>query len=181
MGSRGIYGLYKNGVDKVTYSHGNSYPKDLGVYIVNFIKTNSIQELNQIFYKIILVDEETEPTKEQIEECKKYFDDKFNKDYINNWYYLLRKSQSILEPYKEDLKYMIDSKDFLKSSLYCEWGYIINLDSNELEIYRGFQKELSDNRFKIDKSDNYGYYNCKLLKSVPLNEVTEELMNNIEY
>lgn len=31
---------------------------------------------------------------------------------------------------------MIDNVSFLQDSLFCEWGYVINLDTNVLEIYR---------------------------------------------
>lgn len=179
MGTRGTYGLYKGGVDKITYSHWDSYPTGLGKDVVKFIQRTSIEELNQIFEKIILVDESAKATDEQIEECKDYVDLNVNTGTIDNWYCLLRKAQGTLEPYKKDLRYMIDSKDFIKKSLFCEWGYIINLDTNELEIYEGFQDNPSNNRFKVTESED-GYYNCKLLKSIPLNEVSEELMDEIE-
>ncbi len=37
--------------------------------------------------------------------------------------------------------YMIDSLEFAKDSLFCEWGYLVNLDENVLEVYRGFISE----------------------------------------
>jgi len=30
MGTRGAYGFRKNGIDKVTYNHFDSYPEQLG-------------------------------------------------------------------------------------------------------------------------------------------------------
>lgn len=179
MGSRGVYGFYKNGIDKITYQHGGSYPRELGESIIKFIMSATIEEMNNIFNKIIIVDEESSPTGKQIEECKQYFDSNIRNNNMDDWYCLLRKSQGTLIPYKDDLKYMIDSKDFIKSSLQCEWGYIINLDNNELEIYIGFQKEIDNNRYKVNESDSYGYYNCKLFKTIPFDRIDKNTMNDI--
>jgi hypothetical protein len=72
MSSNGVYGFYKNGVNKLTYNHSGSYYDELGVEIVNFLKESNIKELNDIFERIILVDEDSVPTSEQIRECEKY-------------------------------------------------------------------------------------------------------------
>lgn len=38
---------------------------------------------------------------------------------------------------------MIDDSEFLNDSLFCEWTYIINLDNEQFEVYRGFNKDPS--------------------------------------
>jgi hypothetical protein len=35
---------------------------------------------------------------------------------------------------------LIDNYSFAKDSLFCEWTYVVDLDSEELEVYRGFNK-----------------------------------------
>ena len=40
MGTRGLYGFRKNGVDKVTYNHYDSYPEYLGRNILEFIRNH---------------------------------------------------------------------------------------------------------------------------------------------
>lgn len=182
MGTRGIYGFYKYGIDKITYNHFDSYPEGLGEDIVKFIHNTSILEMNEIFNKIILVNDNTIPTAEQIFECTEYYDNNVSSRTITDWYCLLRKAQGNLETYKSGLKYMIDNKDFIKDSLFCEWGYIINLDKNILEIYKGFQKTPNKNRYFYDGRERDGYYNCKLIKTFPLNNIPEnwiELLQNI--
>jgi len=75
---------------------------------------------------------------------------------------------------------MLNYNDFIKNSLFCEWAYIINLDSKELEIYKGFQKEPNNNRYSIDAPSDRGYYNCKLLMSISL-DVARDIDNLDEF
>jgi len=70
---------------------------------------------------------------------------------LDDWYCLLRNVQGELKPYiNGSIQHLIDSQDFIKDSLFCEWGYIINLDDNVLEVWRGFQKEPQNNRYSIN-------------------------------
>lgn len=122
MGTRGCYGFRKNGVDKLTYNHFDSYPEYLGRTMVKFCKTTSISELNEIFDKIILVKERTKPTVEQIKECKQYYDGNVSGRTAEYWYCLLRNAQGSLGGYKQGLKYMIDNCNFIKDSFWCEYA-----------------------------------------------------------
>lgn len=171
MGTRGIYGFRKNEVDKLTYNHYDSYPEGLGRNVVEFIGNHTIEELNKIYDKIIMVDNEDTPTEEQIKECEKYADIDVSEQSLEDWYCLLRNSQGDLFAY-DDLRYMIDNADFILDSLFCEYGYIINLDTNRLEIYRGFQKVADPtNRYTIEHEiaeGNMGYYPCKMVAEIDL-------------
>lgn len=62
MGTRGLYGFRKNGVDKTTYNHFDSYPDGLGADVVNFIKKHSIDELKKFYDRIQMVQNDTSPT-----------------------------------------------------------------------------------------------------------------------
>lgn len=172
MGTRGIYGFYRNKIDKLTYKHFDSYFEGLGNQIVDFIKNTSVEEMNKIFDKTILVKETDNPTIEQIIECYKFANLEVSTRCISDFYCLLRETQGNLAVYKDtNLRYMIDNKDFIKDSLFCEYGYIINLDSNELEIYIGGNKKKINNRYNTKPYD--GYYQCKLLKRYPLKDIPE--------
>lgn len=170
MGTRGAYGFYKNGVDKVTYNHFDSYPTGLGTDVATFVEKTSIEEMNKIFNRIILVNGNEIPTEEQITENEKYLNDGVSKQTEEDWYCLLRNAQGDLFVYKDGAKYMIDSKNFLKDSLFCEWAYVINLDTNKLEVYRGFQNKKSNNRYQPDRADN-GYWGVKLIKEFDLSDM----------
>lgn len=180
MGTRGCYGFRKNGTDKLTYNHFDSYPSYLGEIMVKFCKETSIKEMNEIFDKIILVDESSMPTKEQIAECIKFYDGTVSNQTPDDWYCLLRNAQGNPSAYKTGLKYMTDCADFIKDSLFCEYAYIINLDTNCLEFWIGFQREPSyGNRYGTE--DDRGYYPCKMASYYPIEPQYMEKYSVEEY
>jgi len=172
MGTRGAYGFHKDGVDKITYNHFDSYPIGLGADVAAFVCQHTDEEMNAIFDRIILVATNEKPSKEQIHECFEYYQRGVSMQTPNEWYSLLRGAQGDLEAHARGLRYMIDNADFLKDSLFCEWGYVINLDKGVLEIYRGFQKAPSKNRYHTNGDDS-GYYNCYLIREVPFATIRE--------
>lgn len=177
MGTRGLYGFRKNGVDKVTYNHWDSYPDGLGKQILRFINKYGM-ELNKIYDKIILVDENSVPTEEQVTECQEFIDTSVSEQSTKDWYCLLYKSFGNPESYAYDLRYMINNISFIHDSLFCEYGYIINLDTNKLEIWRGFQ-HLPDpnNRYGAEPyQDEYmaePYYPCSCVKEIDLIDIVK--------
>ncbi|HBD95379.1 MAG TPA: hypothetical protein DC057_14520 [Spirochaetia bacterium] len=180
MGTRGIYGFYKDGVDKLTYKHMDSYPSYLGAEIIDFIKTTSIEELNKIFDKIILVNGDSKPTEEQIKECEDFTNLGVSNQSTSDWYCILRNSQGDLNAYKGNLKYMIDNKGFIKDSLFCEWGYIINLDDNILEIYRGLIRSRNSRNNRYWTLKHNGYCACEIIKTFPLNNIPDNWLEILE-
>lgn len=65
-----------------------------------------------------------------------------------------------------------DCHEFLKDSLFCEYAYIINLDTNKLEIYKGFnQHENADGRYAkecVDKEKRY--FGVRLFEEIDLKD-----------
>lgn len=172
MGTRGAYGFHKGGVDKITYNHFDSYPTGLGADVAEFVKNHTDEEMNEIFDRIVMVRSNGVPSAEQIKECFRFYQPGVSMNTPEEWYSLLRATQGDLEAHAMGLRYMIDNADFLKDSLFCEWGYVINLDKGVLEIYRGFQKGPESNRYYQPMSYN-GYYNCSLIREVPFETLRE--------
>ena len=196
MSTRGLWGLRKNNTDKLEYYHFDSYPEDgLGFYLLDFLKRSKNEDLSTLFDSIELVkqfkEEEgfVEPTQEQIDFYKsiKAFDPNVSSRSELDWYCLLRRLQGQLE-YRIQLalrlsspentsdfkkQHMIDSAEFIKDSLFCEYAYIINLDTNKLEWFKG-------NQFIMDTSNRYGfwklngYYPCKMVGEMDLDEIREK-------
>ena len=142
MSTRGYIGIKKKGQLKGMYNHWDSYPSGLGkdlVEIINKIKVEDrIKVLNDTFDYIELVDENSKPTNEQIGVCVKANTVDLsvaNRSY-EDWYCLLRKMQGDLQAYIDKVvPYMLNGNDFINDSLFCEWAYIINLDTNKFEVY----------------------------------------------
>ncbi len=174
MGTRGALGFHKNGEDKVTYNHFDSYPSHLGKHVLEFIKNVSVEDMERAYDRIELVDWDSEPTEAQVVECMKFLELGVSGQSPKDWYCLLRNAQGNLYVYLSELRYMFDNRHFLKDSLFCEWGYVINLDKKVLEVYRGFQKEPSKNRYSVEKPISSGYYNCRLIDEIPLEEIQKK-------
>ena len=171
MGTRGAWGFYRDGVNKIMYNQYDSYPRVLGDDILQFCRTHTTKELNVYFEKLQAV--EGNPTKEQIEYCQKHgsVDLRVSGKSTDDWYCLLRGVQGNPESTCK-LGFFEDSQNFLNDSLFCEWGYLINLDTEELEIYRGFQKVATESRYAIEKPER-GYWHCRHVMSIPLKQVKD--------
>ena len=175
--TRGIYGFRKGNVDKVTFCKGDSFLKGLGKEMVKFIKETPIETMNKIFNKIILVDLIQEATEEQIEDCKKFSNLEANVRSLNDFTCLLWKSIGSLKAYRdENLRYMIDAASEITNPHLCEYAYIINLDTNEFEIYTLMYKKIMEDRYnKTGKVDG-----CKLIKKYQLDNIPSNWIKECE-
>ncbi len=194
MSTRGAYGLSKNGTDKILYNHFDSYPTGLGKDILQFIVDNDNEELNKLFDEIKVVKSDNIPTEADVnkvittvgaESLKKEL---IGKDYlINGESRKIKSEKDLIDFLKADyynLLYVVPTEDlfsnlvnifedyisFIGNSLFCEYAYILNLDTNVLDFYIGGNEEPTGNRFsKYAKDNDSGYVECKLVLSIPFN------------
>jgi hypothetical protein len=174
MITRGAYGFRHNSIDKVTYNHCDSYPSWLGKLVIEFIKRNNLKGLKRIEQGIRLVDKHSDPSDEDIKKYDAFCNiDVGGPGAIISWYRLLRDAQGDFEAFENGLDVMIDSANFLKDSLFCEWAYIVNLDDSVLEIYKGFNtSEYAAGRYaKVVHEEPYDFQGVKLFKTIPFNEI----------
>lgn len=174
MGTRGAYGFRINGLDKVTYNHFDSYPDYLGRHVLEYIATTPLPTIREVASGIVLVNEESKPTPELIQAYDKYSDIGVSEHSLQDWYCLLRKAQGELLPFNDDLRHMIDSHTFLYDSLFCEWAYIINLDAEKLETYRGFNQDpKAPGRYARygRAGKKHGYAGVRLIDELPLTAI----------
>ncbi len=71
-----------------------------------------------------------------------------------------------------------NSLEFAQDSLFCEWAYVVDLDADTFEVYKGFNTEplmtvdrFYDEKFKPDTKSNPVYYPVKLFKNYSLNDL----------
>jgi len=175
MGTRGAMGFRIDGQDKVTYNHWDSYPSGLGIEILEEVSKMSIEEMTKIARNIVLItDREQPPTPEQKEALKSYTNLGVGEQSDDDWYCVLRNAQGGLSSWlNHGLTYMIDSQDFLKDSLFCEYAYIVNLDEMVFEFYKGFNKVPGSGRYgmleriRFQETDNK-YYGVALAATIHL-------------
>lgn len=179
MGTRGIIGVRVAGVDKLTYNRFDSYPDGLGVSMLDQCRKlakHGWDAVKQQAKALRLVKDDDKPTAEDIEKCGQFMNLGVSGQSPNEWYCLLRDTQGNLLANFE-CGVMIDSGDFILDSLFCEWGYIVNLETMKLEVYRGFQSAAHNKgRFAKRGTKNHGgasdkYYPCALVAEFDLNKL----------
>ena len=184
MGTRGVYGFRVDGKDYLTYNGFDSYPEWLGEHLVEEIKDylteGTLDGMAENVRRIKFVNSSDKPTEADFE---KYSAFSAHVSTGEDWYSLLRNMQGSI---KDILKYeiMIERADFIWDSLFCEYGYIINLDTNKFEVYRGNQSvvhyegryggEVPEpfpyaSGYKTDK-----YYGCRLVEEFDLNDIPDD-------
>lgn len=75
------------------------------------------------------------------------------------------------------------STEFAADSLFCEWAYLLDLDNDILEVYRGFNKTplLSDERFKFLQTKSSEYYPIRLAAKYSFNSLKSDFKNATEW
>jgi hypothetical protein len=177
MSTRGVVGFRHKRKDLLAYNHSDSYPSYLGnkvVHDLHDLLLKGREPLVQQVEALTIVTEETpRPDEKERRRLQKYANGNVSTQ-DEYWYQTLRETQGDI---KEILKsrYLLDGNNFILNSLFCEWGYIINLDEETLEVYKGDQKKRKRlGRYKkLLPTD--GYYPCALVQVFDWNEITNHL------
>jgi len=144
MGTRGSWGLRCKGTDKLTYNHFDSYPDGLGATVIRAVCNYTDQELAQTFDRLIVIDGETPPTAEEQARYADVANLHVSNQSMADWYCLLRDGQGEPDLYMDGTyDHVYDGNDFMFDSLFCEWAYVINIDTRTLEVYKGFNHDAS--------------------------------------
>lgn len=173
MGTRSsIMVIHKDEIKISQYSQWDGYPTGVGKSILDILND---QNFDIIKFKQNL-DNINPLTSEEIKSI--------NED--SNW--PSKYPQFNRETGPDILKMILDGKidkvlllsDFVYDSLFCEWAYVIDLDKELLEIYKGFNKYKLDKseRFYKDDPNNKGYYACKLFGIFSLKNLPSQFSSN---
>ena len=170
MGTRNLTCVYKNGEYRVAqYGWWDGYPEGQGVTILEFLHRVNMDEFKTAIDNCRWI------TKEELDEIN----DGIDKGYIVNWqkrYLELSRDTGgeILEVITfKNKRILQNSLDFANNSLFCEWAYVVDLDQNTFEVYKGFNKEkLSETeRFYNVENNEKDYKPVKFLKSFDLSNL----------
>jgi hypothetical protein len=198
MGTRGAVGFRALGQDFMQYNHYDSYPSGLGVDVETFLKTrlgsgiasyeNLLASLKSRVENLKVLDESIPPTAEDIKALEPWTDLGVSTGKTSDWYCLTRNMQGDLAETLESGYIKLDNK-FIQNSLFCEWAYLINLDSGELEVYEGFQRKYHRKGryarrkvrgWKPEYPDQEYFYPCALVATIQLSEIAQGVAINWE-
>jgi hypothetical protein len=175
MSTRGFITFVAEGVEKTTYNHSDSYPGGLGADVLKWLRaaTDSLSALREQVVALRVVDEESKPTTEDIDRLRKYANQRVGTQDLSDWYVLLRETQG--NPHAMlDAGVIEDGSDFPADSLFAEWGYVVDLDAQVFEVYRGFQHQRHSKGRFASRDGHEGYAPVALVKSWPLSELPSD-------
>lgn len=141
MGTRGFIGLVYEGQTTITYNHYDSYPNWLGVEAAKLVRDNDLSGMGEKIRALKQVDESADPTPEQLEDLKErgFWE---NVSSGKDWYAALRNAQgNILRYIEAGYIPQMDPEVINKSDCFIEWGYLVDLDTEHLHIYKYVGRE----------------------------------------
>lgn len=158
MGTRYLVAVYLDGEYKVAqFGHWDGYPSGAGIQTLEFVKMLSKEKLLEEFKNKIRASEFFS------EEAYNSMDEKYLN--IGVGVDILRKVLHSEAGFKT-----VNSLDFAADSLWCEWAWVIDLDKETFEGYRGFNQSypLSENeRFYFLEGSEHtsGYHPVRFVKA----------------
>jgi hypothetical protein len=182
MGTRGLWGYAIDGATKTTYNHYDSYPSGLGQTVLEHARwcaENLDAAREQALALRVVGEGDDKPTPEDVEHLRPWTDLGVASRSTDDWYCLLRQTQgSPTEALKAGV--MLSDRGFAADSLFCEYGYIVDLDGQQFEVYEGFQHAPhSDGRFAQmgvrPTAVSGDYYPIRLVASYPFDALPDDL------
>jgi len=209
MGTRNLTVVrYKNKYRIAQYGQFDGYPAGQGMTVLTFLKKANLDKFKNNLEKVVFVKNNDTAYENKLNEAidlYNYIEEEVRKlepelDYK-------QRKRKIFKHLSPELKflYLISTRntgadilnviasapekikkiklynliDFAYNSLFCRWAYVIDLDKNSFEIYKGSVTEPLDptERFyrkrkpKPEYEDDTIYYPVKLLKSYSLDKL----------
>lgn len=170
---------YRN-IDKLAYNHADSHPRGVGSVILSELRAVDDWKIVRERIGQLVPIAETRPLEGfdgyMRSEMRRCFSDAELAIDPRDYYDLFRPLQGTLKPYLDGrLSCMAVANEFIEDSLHCEWAYIVNLDNDQFEVWRGLQKEVppQSNRYGAE-ANRMGYFPCALVREYALSGLPEE-------
>ena len=150
MSTKGSFIICIKGADKEVYVNSDAYPSGAGVDVIELIKTCNLDILYDCIREF---DEDDEEAVAALGDQEPEF---FAYDLLK---------EAAME--QKTIYTRPSERYFIQNSLFCEYGYVIDLDEDELQFYVGGQHASQDgNRYGNVPMTSFGsnelYYPCHL-------------------
>lgn len=181
MGTRGMLGFVADGKETITYKQFDSYPAGLGADVLEWARAITDWDAVKVqAAAIVHVDDATAPpTVDQEANLLTLANYTVNTHTIADsegyavprdtpsWYQVLHRTQG--EP-AAILRagHAVHVPEWPGDSLFCEWGYVVDMDAMVLEVYTGFQRSPHTSGRFADRKTDPSYYPIKLVATWPL-------------
>lgn len=190
MGTRNLtMVINKKGDLKVAqYGQWDGYPEGQGVTILNFAKgAGNLEALektleNVEFYTLDMPYIQEYNNKyagwgapdNRTEADKFWFSNTHSRDIGGEILFNLISLDMDKLPAEHEGKILLQNEvEFGKNSLFCEWAYCLNLHTNKLQVFEGFNKDEAQEyplfaTTADERAENNGYFGCRLVKEFDL-------------
>ncbi|MDP4510299.1 hypothetical protein [Nonomuraea turcica] len=174
MGARGFVGFVADKVEKISYTHDDSYPAGVGLGVLAWLRTamQAPQVLRQRVAAVRVVSPDSSPTQDDIERLGTYTDTLSSTAPGRHWWELLWRTQGEPEAILE-AGVIVDAGD-LPANSHCEWGYVVDLDSMVFEVYRGQQPQPHNRGRFVTENGPRDHCPAALVTGWPLDQLPNE-------
>jgi hypothetical protein len=186
MGTRNLTMVIQDQQTRIAqYGQWDGFPDGQGITILAFLQDKSnIEKLKQIIPKLHFETEQDIKDKKEFAKslgstngCLDYkqaalYDMQYPLENPNLGAGVLNK---LLEYNNLSEIVLVNSEDFARESLFCQWAYVIDLDKNTLEVYKGL------NRLEVSKEERFynlndpknNYRPIKLVQSFSIDKLPD--------
>jgi hypothetical protein len=169
MGTRNLTVVrYRKEYVVAQYGQWDGYPDGQGQEILKFLKNWDRPKFESALQKVsFITDADVDALNEKLNNTPNWQEKypAFTRDTAAKILQYIQDS-----PPGEQLQNQLD---FAGDSLFCEWAYVIDLDENKFEVYKGFNKEPlgPTERFFDLQKEGEEYYPVKLAASYDLDNL----------
>ena len=187
MGTRHLTIVQKNGEYRVAqYGQWDGYPEYTGLKILEFCKDHlsTVEGRNMFSEKVLQCNYVSDETVEHIIAGVKMMNNGYDENYKPYWAKIYPQftrdtGWEILNLILNSEKGMIlqNTIEFIKDSVWCEWAWVIDLDSDTFEAFRGFNnRHLGKNQrfYEFDTEKDAKYKPCRLIAKWSLDNLPTE-------
>ena len=142
MGTRGAFGVIIGEQEKIGYNQYDSYPDGYGLQNLEWLRVADFGSMSKLATVALVVDNDVRrPTDAEVADLREFSNTSVSEGSLHDWYCLLHTTHGDIGAML-DCGFIEDAHKFPLDSLFCEWAYIVDFDTNRFEVYVGFQTEV---------------------------------------